>query len=480
MKSKILALLLCFVLVASLFLMSACSFGKKSSGEDAGTEVADEQAREVAMGSFLKGIEAIRKGGIVFTGTLKGTSTEKDETGAPKTESIDLTLTLNYSNETFDAVAEGTAGGDSGKFEFYFDGETVGMLSTEGDKSEGDVYFVDDFAEDVPEALSGLFASGEEYTEFVDQLMALIDFDKVAANISSATKDVVSIKIDGKTYVVSVSSDAIFDAATAIVNTVKDSGDKTVAELFDALVGEGSFAKLQETLQKYSGTDTLDTLIPDLEATLADLGIKVDAAYAFAAETMGLTGDDAVDQLKALINGKLSDMTINDAIAMVSGLFGGSGKAEQYQMAVPGSVGTTGETDGEESGMTYEAIVAMVAGYSQMKVNALLGSITGNPTFDIAETVAPALDYIAAFKEAIKFKVSVTCDSKLNPTKIKLTASIDTTKLPEDMQEEGEVTQIELSISAEVKSVTVAPSAAMAAKIADEKAKREADTEEQG
>ena len=118
MKTRILALLLCLLLVASACLMTAC--GKKNK------EVADDEEREVALASFMKGVESIRKGGVVFTGTIKGTSTDhhwNDETGEMelKTEDIDLKLSLKYNNETFDAVAEGKAGGDSGKFEIYFD-----------------------------------------------------------------------------------------------------------------------------------------------------------------------------------------------------------------------------------------------------------------------------------------------------------------------------------------------------------------------
>ena len=100
--------------------------------------------------------------------------------------------------------------------------------------------------------------------------------------------------------------------------------------------------------------------------------------------------------------------------------------------------------------------------------------------FDIAVEAAEAIETVSAIKEAIKFSVSVTCDKKLNPTAVELNASIDSTKLPEDMQEEDEVTKIDLSISAEIKSsVEVAPSTAMQAQIAAAESAREDDAEEE-
>lgn len=475
MKNRLLALLLCFVLIASLFVMTACGTKKNS-------EVTDDEEREVALASFMKGVESIRKGGITVTGTLKGSSTDKDETGALKTENIDLTLSLKYNDEKFVAVAEGTAGDETGKFEFYFDGETVGMLSTEGDKTEGDVYFLEDAAQMLPDSFAFL---AEDYSEIIDQVLALIDLDKVAANISAATKDVVSIKTNGKTYTVTVSSDAIFDSVLNTLNILKNSGDKKVSVLIDELAGEGTFAKLQATLEKYEGTDTLDTVLPDLEAALTDLGIKVDALYAFVGQFMGVTGEDVGAQVKTMLTGMLSEMTVNDLVAMLAGKLGlGFGANEPYQSEVPGEVGATGgDDDDEEAALTYEDLVQMILSFADMKVNdlfAMLGAGEGDEPFDIATETAEAIETVSAVKEAIKFNLSVTCDKKLNPTSVELTASVDTSKLPADMVDEGEVTKLDLSISAEIKSsVEVAPSAAMAAKIADAQSAREEGGEEE-
>lgn len=474
MKTRLLALLLCFVLIASLFVMTACGTKKNS-------EVTDDEEREVALASFMKGVESIRKGGITVTGTLKGSSTDKDETGALKTENIDLTLSLKYNDEKFVAVAEGTAGDETGKFEFYFDGETVGMLSTEGDKTEGDVYFLEDAAQMLPDSFAFL---AEDYSEIIDQVLALIDLDKVAANISAATKDVVSIKTNGKNYTVTVSSDAIFDSVLNTLNILKNSGDKKVSVLIDELAGEGTFAKLQATLEKYEGTDTLDTVLPDLEAALTDLGIKVDALYAFVGQFLGVTGEDVGAQVKTMLTGMLSEMTVNDLVAMLAGKLGlGFGANEPYQSEVPGEVGATGgDDDDEEAALTYEDLVQMILSFADMKVNdlfAMLGAGEGDEPFDIATETAEAIETVSAVKEALKFNLSVTCDKKLNPTSVELKASVDTSKLPADMVDEGEVTKLDLSISAEIKSsVEVAPSAAMAAKIADEKAKSDAEEEE--
>ena len=512
MKTKLLALLLCFVLVASLFLMSACSFGKKKGSSEteaeataAAVEVTDAQARQVALAAFLKGINAIRKGGITFTGTLKGTSIEKvdkdeyeNENEAPaaegteadefKTENFDLALTLKYNDEKFDAIASGTAGDDTGTFEAYFDGELFAILSAEG----GEVYFLEDAAEMIPFGVGAMISAGEDgdYTAFVDQILTLIDFDKVAANVNDKAQGIFVIKTTGTTYTVTFSSDALFDVAAGIVNILKDSGDKPASALFDALLGEGSFAKLQETLEKFDGTDTLDTVLPEVEQVLTDLGIKVDALYEFIAPFFGVTATEeatAGAQMKAMATGMLSEMTINEAISMaeqkIGALFGGNKKqaeyvtVEPYQSAGPDAepAAAAEEQNEEEGGLTYDAIVAMVLGYAEMNVNDLVASLIKKNDFDIATEVAPASGYIDALKEAIKATVSVTCDAQLNPTKIDLSLVIDTTNLPEEMQEEGELTQINLTINAEIKAnVDITPSEGMQAQIATEKAARNA------
>lgn len=508
MKTRILAFLLCLLLVASACLMTACG-NKKSK------EVADAEEREVALASFMQGVESILAKGVVVTGTLKGTSTEKDETGAPKTENIDLKLTLKYNNGKFDAQAEGTAGKDSGKFEIYFDGKLVGTLALdENDVADGEVHFLDDEAAKLPFTV----AADDGVVAILNQVLALIDLNKVAANISAAAKDVISIKTNGKTYTVTVSSDAIFDLALAKLAILKDSGNMTVAELIDALCGEGVSAKLLAELGAIQGSDKLVTLLPKVEAALADLGLNVEATYDFVAKTM--MGEDATgEQLKAFLVNVLGDMTLDDGIEyvfkMISDMIGsifqsifdsmfdngeeetGEGEVEPMNAAGPEATGATGETgtegegeDDEESGApTWAYISGMLQGLLTGKVNDSFGAFfgtdkdetTGEPIpFDISKEVEPAITAVNGVKDAIKFSVTVTCDKKLNPTSVELTASVDTSKLPEDMQEEGEAVQVELSVSADVKSsVEVVPSTAMQAQIAAAESAREDESEEE-
>ena len=511
MKTRLLALLLCLLLAASAFLMTACGTKKTS-------EVTDEQEREVALSSFMKGIEAIRKGGIVFTGSLKGSSTEKNrETGALETENYDLTLTLNYNNDKFDAVANGTAGKDSGKFEIYFDGTLVGMLTLdENEVADGEVHFLDDAAAELPFPV----ATDDGVSALLDQVLALIDLDKVAANISGATKDVISIKTNGKTYTVTVSSDAFFDLALAKLAILKDSGDKTVAELIDALCGEGTSAKLSAELGAIQGTDKLVTLLPKVEAALSDLGLNVNATYDFVAKIM-MGADATGEQLKTFIANVLGEMTLDEGIEFVfnkiSEIIGsifqsifqsisdsisgngeeeiGEGEVEPMNSAGPeaagetGATGATEETGEESNAPTWAYIYGMIEGFLSGNVNDSFGTLfgtekdetTGEPIpFDIAKEAEAAIETVTALKGAIKFSVTVTCDKKLNPTSIELTASVDTTDLPEDMIDEGEVTKIDLQISAKIKSsVEVAPSTAMQAQIAAAQSARDAASEEE-
>lgn len=477
MKTRLLAFLLCLVLVLSACLMTAC--GSKSNKDDKVVEVTDDEARETALASFFKGVDAIRNGGIVFTGSLKGSSTGKDESGQTKTEAFDLTLALNFNDGQFDAVAEGTADGESGKGEIYFDGTLIGMLGKgEGEEAEFDVYFLDDVAGKLP--VPGLTPDEEgEYIEILDKVSALIDYDKVAENIAKATKDFIVIQTKGKAYVISVSSDKVFDAVLGILNTVKNSGDMKVSELIDALCGAGTWAKVVATLDKYEGTTKLSVLLPDVEALLADAGIKVDALYAFVGEMMGLTaapGSTLADQVKETVTGLLGEMTVNDAIGLIGG---GNNKEADF-----GAEDAGGEYEETEETMTYEDIVATIKQYAAMTVNELgaaLKMMDGEDptqaTFDIATEIAPAIEYVTAFKEAIKFNLSVTCDKTLNPTAIDLTVTLDTTKLPEDMK--ADAANLTLTINAEIKdAVTVTPSEAMAAKIADAKAERQTTPQE--
>ena len=494
MKSRILAFLLCLVLVASGCLMTAC--GKKkttpaATEAPAPVEVTDDAARQVALAAFFKGIDAIRKGGVSFTGKFAGSSTEKNEEGAFVTDNFDLTLDLKYNNEKFDAVATGTAGDSSGTFEAYFDGALFAILSTEGEKSDGSVFFIDDFAGFVPGGMM-LAGDGGDYTAALDKILALIDLDKLAAKINSTAKGAVVIKTDGTSYSVSVSSDALFDVEIAMLNVIKGSGDKTVAELFDALVGEGSFAKLQATLEKFSGTSKVSELIPEVEAALTEIGVKVDALYEFLAPVFGVTGEGAANQVKATLTGMAADLTIDDAIAlatekvtqMIGSMFGGEKNApeqyqgvEQYQSAPGGEPAasvepapTTGESGPE---MNYATIVGMITTYSEMKVNDLIAGLNKVESFDISTETDPVIAEMTGLKAAVKCDLTVTCDATLNPTKIELTASLDSSKLPADMQEEGESQNFTLTVSAEIKpSVDVAPSTAMQAKINEVKAER--------
>ena len=505
MKSRILALLLCLVLIASACLMTACGKKKNTVAETEApapveVTVTDDEARQVALAAFLKGIDAIRKGGVTFTGKFAGSSTKKNKEGEFVTKNFDLTLDLKYNAEKFAAVATGTAGESSGTFEAYFDGSLFATLSTEGEKSEGDVFFIDDFAGVVP---GGTMLAGDDsdYTAAIDKILALIDLDKLAAQINTAAKGAVVIKTDGISYSVSVSSDALFDVEIGMLNVIKGSGDKKVSELFDALVGEGSFAKLQETLEKFSGTSKVSELIPEVEAALTEIGVKVDALYEFLAPVFGVTGEGAANQVKATLTGMVEDLTIDDAIALAAerasamrgSMFGKKNKApeqqyqgvEQYQSAPGGEPAasmepapTTGESGPE---MNYATIVGMIMNFSEMKVNDAIALLNKVESFDISTETDPVIAEMTGLKAAVKCDLTVTCDARLNPTKIELAASVDSSKLPADRQKEGESQNFTLTVSAEIKSsVDVAPSAAVQAKIAEVKEARETAPADEG
>ena len=501
MKTRLLAFLLCFVLVLSACLMTACGGSKKV------VEVTDDAARETALASFFKGVDALRHGGITINGSVKGTATETDDAGAKKTNAIDLTLTLNYNDEKFDAVAEGTTDGKNGRYEIYFDGALVGTLAKdEGKDAEFEVHFLDDAVEKLPIPVLTPDEQGE-YTAILDQIMALIDFDKVAANVSNATKGVIVVSTKGKNYVITASSDGLFDIALNTLTVLKESGDKTVAELLDALCGEGTSEKLLAELGEIQGTDKLVDLLPKLEAALSDLGLKVDATYDFIAKTV--MGENATgEQLKTFLVTILGEMTLDEGIEylfnliteMISSIFDsifdsmingageeeiGEGEVEPMNSADPTAAGavdgeTDGETDEESGAPTWAMISGMIQGFLTGNVNDSFGTFfgtdkdetTGEPIpFDIAAEVEPAIAVVTALKDAIKFNVTVTCDGKLNPTAVDLTLSVDTEKFPEEL--EADPANVTLTLSAKIKdNVTVTPSETMAAQIADAKTKR--------
>ena len=485
MKKRLLAFLLCLILVVSSFLFTGC--GKKEK------EVTDPEERETAIAGFIKGVEALRNGGVVATGSVKGFSTEKDGTR----NDVDISLTLNFNNGKFQAVATGTADGNAGTFELFFDNEVFASLSTEDGKTEADVDFID---EDLAKSSFGSRLKDEDgdFSTLIDQILALVDVDKLAAKINAASAELVVIKKTKSGYKITVSSDAIFDVVLATLNTLKNSGDKTVAELIDELAGAGTFEKLKTELEKHSGTDLVSSMIPDLEALLADAGLNVNAAYELAGRTfLGLTGDNVADQMRAMVNSLIGSMTVNDVIAMafdtlyesMADFFGGDSveyaQAEQYQSAAPGVGASEGEGEGEgedaaeqKPEMTYEAFIEMLLGLAGQKVNqvgaflAAMDSDEAPAQFDVAVELAPAIADVTAVKDAVKFDLTVTCDKKLNPTELNLNFSFDGSKLPEDAKEDVNVT---LSVTAQVKSsVTVAPSAELLAKIDDAKAKKNA------
>lgn len=485
MKSRILALLLCLVLVASALLMTACG------GKNKLTEVADAEERTEALGGFLRGIDAIRKGGVTATGSISGYVTDKKEDGSSVREEINLNLSLNYYNQTFDATASGTADGVAGTFEAFFDGSVFAVISVEGDdEPEYEVTFLSGLTENAPIPVP--VALDQETAELVNQILALIDFDKVAANLNAAAGSAVSIQKNKSSYVVSVSSDALFAAAISTLNVIKGSGDKTVGELLDALLGAGTSEKLLAELGAIQGTDKLVTLIPKVEALLSDLGLNVDATYEFIAKQM----DNAtVEQLKAFIEGMLGEMTLDDGIEyvynlivqMISSMFD-----SMFDSMFGGENGTVTANDGqnpgeddseEESGApTWAYIYGMIESFVSGKVNETFGMFFGTETdettgeaipFDIDAEVTPIIGYAEALKNAIQFNATVTCDKNLVPTKVSFTASVDTTGLPADM--EVDPAKLTVTVNAEVKSsVTVAPSAGLQAKIDEETEKQTA------
>ena len=497
MKTKFLAFLLCLILVASSCLFAGC--GKKNEEK----EVVAAEERTATLASFFKGMEELRKTGIVFTGTVKGSETAKDGTVKP----IDLTLSLKYFNQTFAAIASGKVDGGSGTYEVFFDGSVLASLDqTVGKETEYDVDFVEDALKKIPALGTGTSEDGA-FSALSDQIVALIDLDKVAAKLEPASSGIVVIKKSGSTYTVTVTSDAIFDAALSVLNTVKGSGDKKVSELFDALVGAGSFEKLMTELEKYSGSDKVSTLVPVIEAQLADCGVKVDSVYEFVGKLITNT-ECTADQVRGLLYSYVGEMTIDDALALGTSKANksaddpadvttdGEGVSEG-EGTLYGEDGTVGEAyeGGDEEGygfgdedaaeediaaegagmfdeLTYDGLVAMLAQFAGMKVNDLLAAYVA-PDFNLDATLTPVIAKVEACKQAINCTLSVTCDKKLNPTEIALNLSVDTTKLPADF--EADPATVTMEIKAEVKSsVTVAPSAALKAKIEEEAAKRTA------
>ena len=98
-----------------------------------------------------------------------------------------------------------------------------------------------------------------------------------------------------------------------------------------------------------------------------------------------------------------------------------------------------------------------------MKVDELLASFAG-PGAKIADLLETPVAYVEAFKEAFKFTMTLTCSSTLMPEKIAISAAIDTSKLPEEM--EAGNNKITIALTAEVKeTAAVAPSAALQTKI---------------
>ena len=454
MKNRLLAFLLCLILIVSSFLFTGC--GKKKE-----TEVTAPEERQAALAGFLRGVEALREGGIVFTGSLKGSSTKDGKESA-----FDLSLALNYSNKVFQATTSGIADGKNGTSELYFDNVLLATLSTEdGAEAKSDVIILDDVfgklpALELPFDKIGAFPAAKlqlgkdgNYSGVVDRMIGLLDLDKIAERINAAPSGVLVIMKSKSNYKIIVTSDAIFDAVIATLNTVKASGEKTVGELFDELIGVGLFEQLKAELEKHSGTDKVDTLLPNLEALLSDCGINVDAVYQYAAESIGMTGENAGKQMQTLLQNAFAQMTVNDALALVESTV----KSQLH-------IGTESAEP-----LTYESIKEEILSFADATLNDLIVSLAG-PGFDLSAEIDAAIANVQAIKEAVKFDMTVTCDKKLNPTNFEWNASVDGTKLPDKMKEDVNFT---LNVTAEVKSaVTVAPSAALQAKIDDAKAKK--------
>ena len=204
-----------------------------------------------------------------------------------------------------------------------------------------------------------------------------------------------------------------------------------------------------------------------------------------------MTGEDAANQVKATLTGMASDLTIDDAIAlatekvtqMIGSMFGGEKNApesqsvEQYQSAAPGAElegeGESSESEEPQMELNYASIVGMIMNVAEMKVNDAIAALNKVESFDISTETDPVIAEMTGLKAAVKCNLTVTCDARLNPTKVDLTASIDSSKLPADMQEEGESQNFTLTVSAEITpSVEVAPSAALQAKINEVKEER--------
>jgi len=557
MKTRLLALLLCLVLVASALLMTACGGSKKDDSTDAATDAAtspaadkgtaaatgsgaapadtaavtgngdtaeEEAARAAALGNFLKGIEQASEGGIAFTGTIKGTHTFTNHnwetnTDERQTETIDLNLALNYFQYVLDATMSGTVGdGDNVDVEFFYDGELVAVYSNTPEEEEGpayEVYFLEDVlsdfsgAADLPSLV--MTDTDADFAASMEEFAKLFDYDKLGVSANALTKNVLVFEqVNENTYKVSFVSDKVFDAALNLLNVVKANKDGTVGELIDALFGAGTVDKIKAELDKYHGSDKLKDILPDLEKTLGDLGLKVDDAYAYAADLFnqftGATGEEAMDGegMREMVISLCAELTVNDAISMAVSMSAGfgdddegweddgygwdddygwedDGEEEEYEYqgavdrlesampgmpTIPGLVSPMGE-DGE---MTYESIKASVVAFMDVKVSdlALLMGVE-----DIGAIVDMGISYVTAFKEAFKVEASVITDKDFVPTEATLTIKIDTTKLPAEMEVDPTVLTIECK--AEIKStLNVAPiNSTLNGKISEAKAAKE-------
>lgn len=423
MKTKLLAFLLCLVMLGSVCLLTACGVGGNSSDTttDATTEApaTEAPASYPEVASLLKGVDAVRKSGMTFTGSF-----------TVPAEDVDYSMNGDYLAGKFRVLTEDKCldEGEYDKYETVFDGAGFYWLNEWGDERYSDDdfdavivgdmldYALDDKMVTVFTALfspSSLFSLDKvDYTKVFDKLVSRIDLDDVAELIGPLVSKISPSQNADLTYTASFTSDAFFAAVEADLKDAKAIGEKTVEALFDSVVGNGAFAQIKTVLNQYNGTDKVSDLIPAVESALAESGIQANDVYDLVAEYIPaeITGE----QIRALLTEKLADWTIDDAIS--------------YALAM--AMDSEFPTDAEGSGATlnYAAVLGMIDQYAGAKLNELIKTATG---YNAVEMIDTAITVLNVCKKVCRFQLTFDFDREFVPTKMNQTFSIYADEIPD-------------------------------------------------
>jgi len=475
MKHRILALLLCLVLISSALFLTACELGSSKTEKDGEVEVTASK-----LGSFIAGVDKVRKGGLTADMTIKETISDSGWTKVVNTSSK-----LKYNNGRFTLAETGkikyTYSGDTQEYDYtgetYFDGSVFATMTASNGKLYKEIYLLDEEVDDLRDEFASseetawiadlLGGEGFDALPWLDSVLGLIDFAKAAELVLPSLGGRFKMEKKDGAYLVTFDSDAAVDAEIALLNTVKKNLNGKASDLFDALLGTGKFAGLKTELAKYHGSDRFSDLLPKLETALADSGLNVDGVYDFFAAKVNENRSDSDKmtgkQLKQKLLDKCGEMTVNDVIAL---------GAEEIDLEGHFDPKTGEFVFQEDVSPTYDDILAAVNAFEGWTAKQAIGLMTGNgenwdkinaegKRIDIADIIDDAVSEANEYKEAYNAKVTVTCDGKFVPTAVSETVSINTAGMDDDG-----VTVATLTLTAEVKSdVTVEPSAILQAEI---------------